>query len=395
MAKMEEKDNAFMRVVKYLIPWEGDKPSEKIRKLIFIAAAVVLIVTVTILIINGVNSAKDKEQNSNLANIYSQGGSSSTDSGNSSSNTSSSTSGNSSSTSSSTSSNTSSTSSTSSGSSSSTSTSDPYAEKPNTPAVIQGNFEELLEINSDIVGWLTIDGVVNLPVMQTDDNEYYLTHDFYNNPSKTGALYVDYHNKVTAGGKPDNTVIYGHNDAGAEYFGGLPNYFNYSMTTGDPNNISFYKNHPTITYNTIYKNSTYKIFAGILTNVYEEDGAVFPYHTVRSFGSKSDFDNYCANILDRSNFINPDVDLQYGDKLLTLSTCMWNYGTPSISAGEAHLRWVVFAREVRDGESASVDVSKAYANPDPLFFDAYYNNYAGGSWGGRKWPKDLIKDFAG
>ncbi len=60
MANMEEKDNAFMRVVKYLIPWEGDKPAEKIRKLIFIAAAVVLVVTVTILIINGVNSDKDK-----------------------------------------------------------------------------------------------------------------------------------------------------------------------------------------------------------------------------------------------------------------------------------------------------------------------------------------------
>lgn len=393
MANMEEKDNAFMRVVKYLIPWEGDKPAEKIRKLIFIAAAVVLVVTVTILIINGVNSANDKRQNSVLESIYHQSNSTS-DNSTSSSSSSSTNSTNSTSSTGSSSNSTSSTSSTSSSTSSGNS-SDPYAEKPNTPAVIQGNFEELLAINSDIVGWLTIDGVVNLPVMQTDDNEYYLTHDFYNNPSKTGALYVDYHNKVTAGGKPDNTVIYGHNDAGAEYFGGLPNYFNYSITTGDPNNISFYKNHPTITYNTIYKNSTYKIFAGILTNVYEEDGAVFPYHTVRSFGSKSDFDNYCASILDRSNFINPDVDLQYGDKLLTLSTCMWNYGTPSISAGEAHLRWVIFAREVRDGESASVDVSKAYANPDPLFFDAYYNNYAGGSWGGRKWPKEIIKDFAG
>lgn len=392
MANMEEKDNAFMRVIKYLIPWEGDKPSEKIRKLIFIAAAVVLIVTVTILIINGVNSAKDKEQNSNLANIYSHDSSSTTST---TSTSTSSTTSTSSSSSSSTTSSSASSSSTSSTNSSSSSTSDPYQENTNTPSTVQGSFEDLLAINPDIVGWLTIDGVVNLPVMQTTDNEYYLTHDFYNNPSKTGTLYVDYHNKVTAGGKPDNTVIYGHNDAGAEYFGGLPNYFNYSMTTGDPNNISFYKNHPTVTYNTIYKNATYKIFAGILTNVYEEDGAVFPYHTVRSFGSKSDFDNYCANILDRSNFINPDVDLQYGDKLLTLSTCMWNYGTPSISAGEAHLRWVIFAREVRDGESASVDVSKAYANPDPLFFDAYYNNYAGGSWGGRKWPKELIKDFAG
>lgn len=385
MAHKEEKDNALMRVVKYLIPWEGDKPAEKIRKLIFIAAAVVLVVTVTILVINGVNSAKDKQQNSDLANIYSQGGSSSTDSNSTSSNNSSST-GSSSST----------TPDTSSSTDSSSSTSDPYAEDPSVPAVIQSNFEELLDINPDIVGWISIGSWLNLPVMQADDNEYYLTHDFYNNPSKTGTLYVDYHDKVTPSGLPANTVIYGHNDAGAEYFGGLPNYFNYSLTTGDPDNISFYKDNPTVTYNTIYKNSTYKIFGGILTNVEEEDGPVFAYHTVRKFGSKSDFDNYVANILDRSTFLNPDVDIQYGDRLLTLSTCMWGYGTPSISASpEAHLRWVIFAREVRDGEDPSVDVSKAYANPDPLFFDAYYNNYAGGSWGGRKWPKEIIKDFAG
>lgn len=231
--------------------------------------------------------------------------------------------------------------------------------------------------------------------MQTYDNEYYLTHNFYGNYSRMGSLYVDYHVEVTADG-PTNTVIYGHNDAGGTFFGGMPEYFNYSRTTGNPNNISFYKNNPTVTYNTIYKNSTYKIFGGILTNVYDEDGSVFAYQTYRNFGSKSDFDNYVANILDRSTFINPDVDIQYGDKLLTMSTCMWGYGTPNLSDSyDAHLRWVVFAREVRDGESSYVDVSKAYANPDPLFFSAYYNNYAGGSWGGRKWPKEIIKDFAG
>ena len=210
-----------------------------------------------------------------------------------------------------------------------------------------------------------------------------------------GSLYVNSNVKVTADG-PTNTIIYGHNDAGATFFGGLPNYFNYSITTGNWENIGFYKNNPVVTYNTIYKNSKYKIFGGILVNVYDEDGTVFPYHTYRNFGSKADFDNYVANILDRSTFINPDVDIQYGDRLLTMSTCMWGYGTPSLAQSyDAHLRWVVFAREVRDGEDSYVDVSKAYANPDPLFYDAYYYNYAGGSWGGRKWPREIIKDFAG
>lgn len=387
MANMKGKDSGLMRVMKYLIPWEGDKPAEKIRKLIFIGAAVVLVVTVTVLIINGVNSANDRKQNSSLADLYHENESNSTSSTTSSSSTS-------------TSSTTSSTNSTSS-STSTSSSSDPYEVPPGSvPAVVQKDFESLVAINSDIVGWITIgpssNPIIDYPVMQTNDNEYYLTHDFYRNSSKSGALYVDYHDKVTAEGKPANTVIYGHNMATGDYFAKLPNYFNYSISNGDPDDISYYKTYPTVTYNTLYKNSTYKIFAGILTNVEDEDGDVFPYHTVRKFGSKAEFDNYCANILDRTNFINPDVDLQYGDKILTLSTCMWGYGTPSISAGaEAHLRFVIFAREVRDGEDPSVDVSKAYANPSPLFYDAYYNNFAGGSWKGRGWPTDIIKDFAG
>lgn len=380
MANYEEKDNALLRVAKYLIPWEGDKPAEKIRKLIFLAAAVVLIVTVSILVVNGITQAQDNKRNSEIQDIYHNGGSTSNVSSTTDSGTSSTTGDTSVIISSS-------------GESSSTSS----QEKP--PEIIP-SLKDIYELNHDTIGWITIadEGrtVVDLPVLQTDDNQYYLEHDFDGNPSRAGALYADYHAPVTATQRPANIVIYGHNMGSGEYFGQLFDYCNYSMSTGDPTNISMYKRFPTITFNTLYKNSSYKIFGGMLLNVEEEYGEVFPYHMIRDFETKSDFDNFCAEVLDRSTFINPDVDLKYGDNLITLSTCSWGYGTPNIGNGEAQLRWVIVAREVRDGEDPSVDVSKAYYNPTPKFYDAYYENFVGtDGWEGRGWKEDIIYGYAG
>ncbi len=377
MANYDEKESVLLRVAKYLIPWEGDKPAEKIRKLIFLAAAIVLIVTVTILIINGVTQAEDNQRNSELNSIYHNGGSSS--------NVSSTNSG-------STSGDTSVVISSGDGSSNNSTQSQPAEMLP--------SLKDIYALNNDTIGWITIADsertIVDLPVLQTDDNEYYLEHDFDGNPSRAGALYADYHAPVTATERPANIVIYGHNMGTGEYFGQLFDYCNYSMSTGDPTNISIYKRFPTITFNTLYKESTYKIFGGMLVNVEEEYGEVFPYHMIRNFETKSEFDNFCAEVLDRSTFINPDVDLKYGDNLITLSTCSWGYGTPNIGNGEAQLRWVIIAREVRDGEDPSVDVEKAYYNPTPKFYDAYYKNFIGyGEWEGRGWKEDIIYGYGG
>ena len=128
------------------------------------------------------------------------------------------------------------------------------------------------------------------------------------------------------------------------------------------------------------------IFAGALMNVRKKDGEMFRYIDGLNFKSKAEFDEYCANILDRSTFYSPDVDLKYGDELLTMSTCIFDYGK------QFDMRWVVFARKVRDGEDPTVNTDRAYENPDPLYFEKFYTYY-GGSWGGRKWPAELIQGY--
>ena len=70
MANFVEKENIFLRIAKYLIPWKGDKPAEIIRKVIFLAAAVVLVVSlVTIFTFFGGN-AQDNRLNEQISEIY-------------------------------------------------------------------------------------------------------------------------------------------------------------------------------------------------------------------------------------------------------------------------------------------------------------------------------------
>lgn len=341
-----EKTSAFMKVVRYVVPWKGDSVFEIIRKVIFIAALVTLIVVGVYYLSLSMTEAADNADNDELRDIFSGTA----------------------------------------GSINIPAEKLEELEKEN-PEVLE-RFLPLLEINDEIIGWLTIgdDAFINYVVLQTTDNEYYLSHNYKKETSRSGALSVDYRCEITAEKQSANIVIYGHNMASGAYFGLLPRFNNYDITR-NKNDISFYQNHPTITFSTLYKESTYKIFGGILVKVNSGDDD-FQYHRTHSFESKSQFDEFCAEILDRSTFINPDVDLRYGDNIITLSTCILN---EAYGAG-CEKRWVLFAREVRDGESAEVDVSKAYANKSPLFYDEYYKA-RGGKWNGRGWTEDIIAGY--
>lgn len=375
MEKNASSDNVFMKTIKYLIPWKGDRVTEIIRKVIFLCAVAVLVTTIVIFLNTKREENHTIEINTSMSEMFH--GTVQIDT----------------------------------------------AKKEELEQKNPGMLENFLpffdeagvtndrgnKINADdIRGWITIEGygdekpIVDNIVMQYSDNDYYLYHNSYGESIRSGTLYIDYRCKVENGQNPGNIVIYGHNMIGygpIDYFGVLCQYFNYDKKNygsdgkltrsdiDDPNSpihdLSFYKQHSTINFSTLYENSTYKIFGGMMVNTNSYAGDVFNYHRVHSFENKDAFDSFCAEILDRSCFINPDVDLKYGDELLTLSTCIYGYGDT------ANTRFVVFARKTRDGESPEVDVEKAYANPSPKFYDTFYSifNY---TWEGRKWPTDII-----
>lgn len=369
MSQAKTKENVFVRILRYLFPWKGDKPGEIIRKIIFLTAAVVLIVSVSKILTDTLQREHTKKQNQQLANQFHNAENNANNNEHiiNVNNT----------------------------------TSDPNTSGEDAkPREILPQFKSLLEQNPDTIGWLTLKGPdlrgneswIDNVVMQCDDNDKYLNHNFNMEVIKSGELFVDYESKITPEREPGNIVIYGHNMASGLYFGQLPAYFNwgvksgtYGKTTDDPNDISWYKEHPVIEFSTLYKKSTYKIFACMLVNTEWEAGDVFDYYLVHDFKNKTDFNEFVAEILDRSTFYNPDVNVKYGDQLLTLSTCMWGYG-------DTDLRFVVFARETREGESPTVDVSKAYANPNPKFYQLYYDIY-NYTWEGRKWDKNLLVGY--
>lgn len=338
MAEHSKKNKSF---ISNFVPTKGDSTFEVVRKCIFLLSIVVVIVCIVLIIIDFSLNSADEQANQEIRQIKY------------------------------------------------------YAEvegdvaldpevvekvKAEEPEILD-EYIQLYEQNSDIVGWIKIDDTpIDYAVMQSDDNKYYLDHNFNKEESKLGAIFADWRVPITATSMANNVTLYGHNIASGEYFAKLTNY--YPRKYGS---LDFYLTHPTITFDTIYEKGTYKIFAAMYVNTQEKHGSVFEYYRRRNFTSKISFMDFMANVMDRSVFYT-DVDVEYGDQILTLSTCYYPLGD------SVDTRFVLVARKLREGESAEVDVSKAYTNPSPLYFDYYYNTQ-GGSWQGRTWDTSKVKDF--
>lgn len=245
-------------------------------------------------------------------------------------------------------------------------------------------YKELYEANNDTVGYVEIYPYIGYPVVQTTDNDFYLKHDFYQRATENGTIFADYEVPITADSTPANTIIYGHNLITRNMFEPL----SYYRKQG----IEFLKENYLINFDTLYEKNQYFIFSIFLTNSDESLGEVFNYQQYVNFNSKSEFDYFVSECLDRSYYYT-GIDLEYGDELLTLSTC-------DFSLFSENVRLVVVARKVRDNESNILDTESFIDNSGfdengnikRKMFDAYYSIY-GKTWAGRNWDTSWIKDF--
>ena len=258
------------------------------------------------------------------------------------------------------------------------------------PLPVMEEYEEDKSLYEDMIGWIKVEGTpIDYPCVQGKDNKYYLEHNFKKEEERNGACFIDSQCDFTDTRKrPANTIIYGHNMMQGPSFAKLTSYCPwYSCGFGATSLYSLrqYLTAPTVTFDTIWEKGTYKVFAAMYVNTEEKHGEVFKYYKQRTIANEGEFYDYIGNIMDRSQFYT-DVDLEYGDELLTLSTCYYPLGS------NVDTRYVVFARRLREGESPEVDTSKAYINPSPLYFDYFYS-VNGGSWAGRNWDTSKVKGF--
>ena len=183
------------------------------------------------------------------------------------------------------------------------------------------------------------------------DNNYYINHTLDNQYYVWGNPWLDFRCWVNDTDKQadgilrwDNIVIYAHSDDSRQLqFAPIKHY----------QELDFYKSHPTIDFNTVYVDETYKVVGFFGENVDQPNS--FVYWNSLAFPSQADYDAFINEVRDRSFFDAP-VDCQYGDEFLTLSTC--------VSTTTQHSRYVLVARKVRAGESTVVDTSQAVVNAD-------------------------------
>lgn len=188
-----------------------------------------------------------------------------------------------------------------------------YAAKPaqESGAKILPEYEKLYGKNSDFAGWITIAGTeIDYPVMQAvaESSDFYLTHNFNGEKDINGSIFLDSRNSLE--NPNDNLIIYGHNMKSGMMFGGLQKYLD----------KPYWLEHKKITFNTIFEKAEYEIVAVCLSKVAGEEDSGFRYYDFIDAKNKKTFNRYVKNIK-ALNVMDEDMDVSYGDQLLTLSTC--------------------------------------------------------------------------
>ncbi len=201
---------------------------------------------------------------------------------------------------------------------------------PRPPETIAPEFVEAHSINPDVVGFLhvpakTVDDI-ELFVLQRD-NEFYLTHDFYGEEKKSGALFLDEANEIWP--QDQHMIIYGHNMKNGTMFARLTRY----------KSIDYAYNNPFVYFDTLYEKGAYVVLAAIRLPANEMLTEGFNVRTF-TFGDTS-FKSFMYDIRKNALYVT-NVGADENDQLLSLITCAYN---------EDDERFLLITRRIRENET--------------------------------------------
>lgn len=173
--------------------------------------------------------------------------------------------------------------------------------------------EELHNQYEDVVGYIYIpDTNISYPVVQTNDNSYYLDHTYQKEYSARGSIFMD--KSVDFERPSDNFLIYGHRNRNGAMFDDVIKY----------ENEDFYKSHKTIYFTTLQEDAEYEIIAAFRgRRYYKYEKNVFRFYYFINAENEAAFNEYVANAKAASMY-DTGLTAEYGDQLLTLSTCAYH-----------------------------------------------------------------------
>ncbi len=183
------------------------------------------------------------------------------------------------------------------------------AEEIETPPEVLQEYVSLYTQYPDLIGWLHIDDTqIDLPVLKTADNEYYLDKNIDGEEDINGTLFMDYRDDIEK--SSTNLIIYGHNMKSGAMFGGLKQYLDANFATG----------HDKIRFDTIYEKQTYQVIAVCLSKVGYQDDETERYYNFIEAENTEDIQSFLANVRECAVY-DRTQDVTDSDKFLTLSTC--------------------------------------------------------------------------
>ncbi len=199
-------------------------------------------------------------------------------------------------------------------------------DEPDAPPEILEDYVTLYNKNKSLIGWIKIDDtIIDYPVMQSQNMEYYLDHNFSQEKDRNGCLFAD--SACSIWPRSQNIIIYGHNMKSGKMFGTLTKY----------KSESYFEKHPMIQFDTLYEKGTYAVMYVFSEIVHEETEVAFKYYQFVDANSEEEYDSYMKDMAEMSLY-DTGVTSRLGDELITLSTCDY------VKGGE---RWVVVAKKVK------------------------------------------------
>ena len=197
-------------------------------------------------------------------------------------------------------------------------------------SAILPELKDIYAQNHDLVGWLTIpDTVIDYPVVQNQENDYYLTHDFFGEENVNGQIILDA--PCDPYTPSYNLVISGHHMKNGSMFGSLPDYYR---------TLKNWEQHKFLEFDTLMARKRYVVFAAFYSADYDEDEEGFRYNADIRY--VTDAKQWLEEVRENQIY-DTGIDAEFGDEFITLTTCN----------RERHRngRFVVVCRRIREGET--------------------------------------------